>query len=341
MMSIAYVVRSFPKETVIRDEINELRKYADVDVFTFHSKERVTLSSRKSFSKSHNPIKIVSWSLKLLKRSWKDIRFVPVALGIANEIKKNKYDHIHTWYAATNATISYMVSKESGVPFSFSAHSRDIFVKRDSTDFMKEKVRHAKFVLVPSKWHMKYMTGLYGNIKKYKIIPNSIYVNRFRNLGRKKKDQVIFVGRPVEKKGFEYLKKAMDDLGKYKLVTIFGGASSEEIASKINESRVFCIPCVVAKDGDADGLPTAMMEAMASEVPIVTTNIKALPEMISGCGIAVDPKNSKQLANAIERLMKNPKLCKKLGKNGRKKALEFYDTVKNSKKLLDLIKEPF
>ncbi|MEM7819488.1 MAG: glycosyltransferase family 4 protein [Candidatus Aenigmatarchaeota archaeon] len=335
---IAYILFSYPKysETFIRDEINELRKYHDVIVFSIKTPE-IKESNVIYGKKSKNIFKILKWTLYLLFRSWRDTKYIPIALYFSNKIKNN-FDHIHTYFAASTATVSYIVSKETNIPFSFSAHSRDIFVKRESKKLMSEKIKHAKFVLVPSKWHKKYMIENYGFAEKYYIIPNSIYPNKFKPMKIKKSDQIIFIGRDVEKKGLKYLKEALELLGnKYKLLIISGGTPEKELIKELNKSKIFVLPSIIAKDNDSDGLATTLMEAMACELPVITTNIRAVPELVSGCGLLVEQKNPQQIADAIEKLMKNPNLCRKFGRNGRKRIIKYFDVIKNSKKLAKLI----
>jgi glycosyltransferase involved in cell wall biosynthesis len=339
-MKIAYILFSYPKgsETFIKDEIEELRKYCNVTIFSMitpEAKEKDVVYGKKS----KNAAKIMKWTKKLVHKSWRDIKFVPTALYFSSKIKNN-YDHIHTYFCASTATVSYIVSKETGIPFSFSAHSRDLFVKRESKRLLVEKIGHAKFVLVPSEWHRKHMIENYGHEEKYHIIPNSIYTGKFKPLKVKKENQVIFIGRDLEKKGLKYLKEAIGLLGdKYKLVCISGGVDEKELLKEMNRSKIFVMPSIIAKDNDSDGLPTVVMEAMACGLPTVLTNIRALPEMVSGCGLLVEQKNPEQIANTIEKLMKSPKLCKKLGANGRKRAIEKFDVVKNTKKLVKLLEE--
>jgi len=335
---IAYILFSYPKgsETFIKDEIKELKKYHDVTIFSIRTPE-IMKDGVIYGKKSKNPIKIMRWSKYFTTHSWKDIKYIPIAMYFSNKIR-DKFEHIHTFFSSSTATVSYMVSKETGIPFSFSAHSRDLFVKREGKKLMLDKIRHAKFVLVPSEWHRKYMIENYGLAEKYYIIPNSIYTNKFKPQRAKKENQVIFVGRDLEKKGLKYLKQAIELLGnKYKFMHIGGGISDEHLLKELNSSKIFGMPSIIAKDNDSDGIPTVIMEAMACGIPVIYTNIRALPEAAEGCGIMVEQKNPQQIADAIETLMKNPELCRKYGKNGIERAKERFDVVKNTKKLAELI----
>ena len=340
MKKIAYILFSYPKgsETFIKDEINELRKHNEVTIFSMMTpelKENGVVYGKKS----KNVKKIMKWTKRLARKSWKDIKFIPTALFFSNIIKNN-YDHIHTYFCASTATVSYIVSRETKTPFSFSAHSRDLFVKRESTRLLKEKINHSKFVLVPSEWHRKYMTDNYGFPDKYHIIPNSVRVDKFRPIRTKKLQQVIFIGRNLEKKGLKYLKEAIRILGDgYNLVCIGGGVEEKELIKQMNASKIFVMPSIIAKDNDSDGLPTVVMEAMACGLPIISTNIRALPEMVDGCGLTVDEKNPQQLADFIKKLMKNNKMIEKFSKKSRKRAVEKFDVVNNTKKLVKLMEE--
>ncbi len=342
-MRVAYILFKYPKEseTFVRDEIKEIIKYVDVTVFSItKSSEKSSVDVKIVYPKrSYNLLKLIKWGLYLLFTSWRDIKYIPLALGFANCIKQGNFDHIHTWFSSSTATISYLISMETKIPYSFSAHSRDIFVKRESKKLMLDKIKHAKFILVPSEWHRKYMIKNYGFREKYYIIPNSIYPNKFKSKNLRKENKIIFIGRDVEKKGLKYLKRALELLGnKYKFVHIHGGVPEEELVKELNTSKVFVMPSVIASDNDSDGIPTVVLEAMASGIPVVSTNIRALPEAVEGCGILVEEKNPRQIAAAIEKIMKNKNLREKYGRNGLKRVKEKFDVVKNTKKLVEILR---
>lgn len=339
-MRIAYIILQYPKEseTFVEAEINELRKRHHVGIFSIHGGSgKNTIYAKKSF----NLLKLIKWILYLLPRSWRDIKYVPYALWISRQL--NEYNYVHAYFSASTATIAYIAAKETGLPFSFSAHARDIFVRRESGSLRKDKIMRAKFVLVPSEWHRQYMTKRFGFADKYHVIPNSIDIKKFHPLRAKKKSQIIFVGRKnAEKKGFKYLEEARKLLSDCEFVVVSyddekHAATTEELIKKLNESKVFVMPSIIAKDNDSDGLPTTVMEAMACGLPVVATNIRALPEMAEGCGLLVEQKNPQALANAIKRVLNDEKLAKNLGRNGRKRATEKFDVVKNTKKLEDLM----
>jgi glycosyltransferase involved in cell wall biosynthesis len=339
-VKIAYILFKYPKEseTFVREEIVEVMKKHPVTIFSINnSDEQNRLDVDVVYpKKSYNILKTIKWFFYLLFRSWRDIKYIPVSLYFSSNVKNN-FSHIHTWFAASTATISYIISKETGIPFSFSAHSRDIFVRREGKNLMKDKIRNAKFVLVPSEWHKKYMTENYGYKEKYFIIPNSIRTDKFKPGKIKKENKIVFIGRDMEKKGLKYLKQAIELLGnRYRLVHIDGGVTDEQLIKELSSSRVFVMPSIIASDNDSDGIPTAVMEAMACGIPIVSTNIRALPEAVEGCGIIIEPKNPEQITDAVKKLMANKTLSKKYGKNGIKRAKEKFDVVKNSRKLIEL-----
>jgi colanic acid/amylovoran biosynthesis glycosyltransferase len=109
----------------------------------------------------------------------------------------------------------------------------------------------------------------------------------------------------------------------------------------VERSRLFALPCRVAADGDQDGLPVVLMEALALGKAVVTTPVAAIPELVedqrTGLLAAVDSPH--ELAAAITRLLNAPALARRLGDAGRKRVVACYDVRKNTAVLADLIHE--
>ncbi len=176
----------------------------------------------------------------------------------------------------------------------------------------------------------------------------------------------ISLGRMVEKKGQIYLLEAFKrvlDSGVNAELTIIGqgplrnklvGAIDKfGISAKVNlidkllnsevmqvlmSHNIYVQPSVVSRNGDQEGIPTAIMEAFACELPIIATKHAGIPEIVENnvSGILVPERDSEKLAEAMIKLAKDTELCKQFGVNGKKIVNEKYNVNKQNKKLCEL-----
>jgi glycosyltransferase involved in cell wall biosynthesis len=170
---------------------------------------------------------------------------------------------------------------------------------------------------------------------------------------------LLSIGRLVEKKGHIFSIKAVKSLqDKYpKLrytivgsgpleetlkdvayglnVQFFKGISNDEVIQLLNECTAFVLPCIIAHDGDRDGIPVALIEAMACEVPVISTHISGIPELIESGkdGMLVGQKNVCELERAVESILQNQNAAE-MGENARKKVERCYNIDKNIPKLI-------
>ena len=178
---------------------------------------------------------------------------------------------------------------------------------------------------------------------------------------------ILAVGRFVEKKGFTYLVEAcrlLKDRGydfsclliggadaylntveslikQAKLeetVLIRGAVTQEELKQIYEQATAFVLPCQIAENGDRDGIPNVLVEAMSLELPVVSTDVSGIPELIDDKvnGLLVPQKNAAALADAIEALLKSPSLCRQLGKAAREKVRRRFNAEDSILELHDL-----
>jgi glycosyltransferase involved in cell wall biosynthesis/2-polyprenyl-3-methyl-5-hydroxy-6-metoxy-1,4-benzoquinol methylase len=277
-------------------------------------------------------------------------------------IKKEKVTHLHAHFAYLSATAAMIISAFLKIPFSFTVHARDIFVP---DEFLKEKVQKAKFIIAISKYNKEYLLKNYPGIfaGKVKVIHCGIDIEGFAPCPRRAADEIHILsgGRLVEKKGFIYLIKALKillekgfsfkctifgegplkeelsmqtkELGLQDLVAFKGAVSHKEVLSLLAENDIFVLPSIVASDADRDGIPVVLMEAMASGLATVSTDISGIPELITSGkdGILVKEKDEFALAEAIQVLMENTGLRRDLAANARAKIENLFNINKNAK----------
>ena len=119
-------------------------------------------------------------------------------------------------------------------------------------------------------------------------------------------------------------------------VILAGSLPQEEVIRLYEQATVFTLPVVVAKDGDRDGIPNVLLEAMAMETPVVSTAHMAITEVIKDGvnGLLVPPEDPLALAGALQRLIEDAALRERLAQAARRTVQEQFDPEKNTRKLL-------
>jgi glycosyltransferase involved in cell wall biosynthesis len=275
------------------------------------------------------------------------------AVYLALKIKKLDIAHIHVHFAGNAATLALVVERLTGVPFSFTAHAYDIFVDQV---ILKEKIDAARFIIAISEYNKRFMVEYAGKPEvadKIHVIHSGIPIADFspetHSLPFVRPPLILTVGRLVEKKGFSFLIRAckhLRDWGYQAHCVIIGSGPQEEalshmihdldltdwvelagwldqaqVRSYLTEAGIFVLPCVVAANGDRDGIPAALMEAMAMAKPCVSTTVSGIPELIETghTGLLVPEKDAMALADALSRLLDDATLARRLGQSGREK----------------------
>ena len=275
--------------------------------------------------------------------------------------------HLHAHFASDAATAALVASDVAGMPFSFTAHARDIFhcyVSRDVDDHARRlKIAAAAFVTTVSDFNRAYLQSLTGGRGGSNIIRlyNGIDLARFApgRDGRRNRRSILSVGRLVEKKGLGDLVAACgilrergvdfscDIVGDGPLrgaletqitaagldahVALRGALPHHEVREHMHGSGMMVLPCVVSSSGDQDGLPTVLLEALGIGLPAISTRIAGVPEIIldNVTGLLTEPAAPHGIAAAISRLLDDPALADRLATDGREHALRHFDLRTN------------
>ncbi|MGR3311007.1 MAG: glycosyltransferase [Candidatus Brocadiales bacterium] len=300
--------------------------------------------------------------------SKKDYKALIEAAMIAPFIENLGVDIIHAHFATWATTAASFVSSITGIPYSFTAHAKDIYHQSVDKTVLSKKIAKARFVITVSDFNKRYLEDLLrseGRSGQIIRLYNGIDLEQFRPHDdiEKEPNLLLGVGRLTPKKGFKYLieackilhEKGMDFrcviIGKgderatleklveqYSLeqkVYLLGAKTQAEVMRIIQKATALVLPCIVSNDGDRDALPTVLIEAMALGVPVVSTNVTGIPEIIAHerTGLLVEEKNSKALADALETLLDSESLCKKLSRAALVKVREEFNVVENVKTL--------
>lgn len=309
----------------------------------------------------HYPLVILHLLRTVLRHSGsyrkvlKNLAVFPKGLVLGEDVRRAAFDHIHAHWASTPSTAAYIASRLSGVPFSFTAHRWDI----PEDNLLDVKTEAARFVRVISlsgaeeiKARIPVQLG-----ERIRVIHMGVTVPS-SCAGRTSAIDVVplrlvAVGNLVPVKGHVYLIDAckllrerelrfrchifgegplghslqnrVDQLGLSDAVALCGAVSHDAVLEYYHQGNadIFVHPSIETSDGEREGIPVALMEAMAAGIPVVATSTGAIPELVTdGTGLLVSPKDPKTLADAIEQLAKNPELRRRLGEEGRKRIKE-------------------
>jgi len=292
------------------------------------------------------------------------------AVYLATEIEKRRIRHVHAHFAANAATLALVVERLTGVPFSFTAHAYDIFTHQV---ILKEKIEAACFIVAISEYNKCFLIEYAGDpqvAEKVHVIHSGIPVADFSPEGDARVScappLILSIGSLVEKKGFpflirackrlrdhgyrircvivgsgpqeEFLRHTICDLGVDDWIDLPGWQDQTWVRAYLEESTIFALPCAVAANGDRDGVPAVLMEAMAMGKACVSTTISGIPELIDdGCsGLLVPEKDEIALANALRRLLDDPQFASRLGQAGREKVCREYNLDRITDQLFHL-----
>jgi glycosyltransferase involved in cell wall biosynthesis len=283
--------------------------------------------------------------------------------------------HLHAHFCHGATTIAMFASCLSGIPFSFTAHAKDIYLgELNPGDLLMVKMRRAKFIVTcteANRRHLESVGAPHAPIHTiYHGLDASLFTPSERAGDQEREPLILAAGRMVEKKGFDYLLKACYLLrlqGRSFKCLIVGGAdkhsenlrwliiglqledvvstqpsvTQEELKRIYERATVFALPCLITENGDRDGIPNVLVEAMAMKLPVVSTNISGIPELVqSGInGLLVPPKDEVKLADAIAALLDNPGLRHRLGEAARARILQSFDSRHNTVLLKELFNE--
>lgn len=309
----------------------------------------------------------------LIKKSF--IKEFLFATYIAREIHiAEDIVHMHAHFCHDATTVAWIASKLTNIPFSFTAHAKDIYQEKlNPGNFLDRKIAAAQFAVTCTQANVKHLCektgcpasihGIYHGLDIERFIPGS-------DDATKKIPQILSVGRMVEKKGFIYLVEAcriLRDKGIQFTLQIVGESGDQtslieqkieehslqdrihlrspmaqaELADVYRQANVFVLPCVIVADGDRDGIPNVMAEAMACGIPVVATEISGIPEIVTHGrnGLLVKPEDAASIADALEKLITSPQLRQTLGTAARQKILQVFDAKETHLRLKKLFLE--
>jgi glycosyltransferase involved in cell wall biosynthesis len=278
-----------------------------------------------------------------------DVRDAAQAVQLALLVRQRGITHLHAHFASVATTVARLAARLAGVTYSFTAHAKDIFHSEVDADDLRRKLADADSVVTVSRYNLEHLRATFGaDAARVRLVYNGLDLDEFGYSEPLDRPPVIAaVGRLVEKKGFDDLLTAVAqlraegrqvrldlvgtglledalaaqvaELGLEDVVTLHGALPQDEVRRIVRGAAVFAAPCVVAEDGNRDGLPTVVLEAMALGTPCVATPVTGIPEVITDgvTGLLVPERDPAALAAALARVLDHPELAGSLTKAAR------------------------
>ncbi len=396
---IGYVLKMFPRfsETFVLNEILELeRQGLEVEIFSirpptegrFHphlSKLRAGIRYLPSpgYSDFWSHLRQIRARVQEHRKGYgralrhalacptdSGLKYFMRAAFIAETALDLQLHHLHAHFADEPALVTMYASMMTGIPYSFTAHAKDIYHKDVHWRLLRDIAMNSAFLVTVSRSNRDYLRKNLPPACRPKIVRlyNGVNLDIFLPPKSPRSDAVVLsVGRLVEKKGFRYLIEAIDILqrqgvkldcriigdGEEKIalkslilklnlgrtVKLLGGLPQDVVLRSMQEAAVFVLPAIIADDGNRDALPTVLLEAMATGLPVISTDVVGIPEILDKgkCGLIVAQKDSEGLAKAMAGLLRHPRQRRRLSRRGREKAERDFDIRRNVFRLRRLL----
>lgn len=272
------------------------------------------------------------------------------AAVLADHLLQNNITHLHNHIAKASCTVAMITSEMSGIPYSFTLHGPDIFFEPHHWR-LDEKIARATFVAcishfcrsqamafsAPTHWGKLHIVHCGVDPSRYDDVPDT----------NKTGNNLLFVGRLAAVKGLPVLFEALSELQKDhpdirltligdgpdraaletlarplgEMVKFVGYKSQTEVAQTLRTTDALVLPSF------AEGLPVVLMEAMAARLPVITTRIAGVPELVEDgtSGVLVPAGDVEALTAGIARVLTDAELRKSMGKKGQEKVLQEFD----------------
>ncbi|APG88648.1 glycosyltransferase (plasmid) [Sinorhizobium americanum CCGM7] len=280
---------------------------------------------------------------------------------------------LHAHFIHTPASVTAYASIMAGVPWTCSAHAKDIWTS--SNWELSEKLARARWTVTCTRNGFEHLKSLTAEKSRVHLSYHGLDLHRFPSFegdhsNRDGSDpgdpvRIVSVGRAVAKKGYDILLKALlllpadlnwrfdhigagdltkdlrglaDQLGLARRVAWHGALDQKDVLARYRESDIFALACRVAADGDRDGLPNVLVEASSQRLACVSTRVSGIPELLEDDenGLVVPPEDPRALAAALERLIRDPVLRRRLGTAAERRVRAEFDHHSSVSQLSDL-----
>lgn len=297
-------------------------------------------------------------------------RDTDIAIALSRSLRQHGVQHLHAHFIDRTGAIGQMAARLAGISSSLSAHAKDIYLTSPAA--LRRRLRRALFTTTCTEYNRAALAEVAPAGASLHRIYHGIDTSRFQanatgsNAGAGPL-RLLAVGRLRPKKGFATLLQACallrdrgvdarceivgygeqqalleQQIGELQLadrVALRGKMSHRELIDVYAQAHVFVAPCEIAADGDRDGIPNVLLEAMSMRLAVVSTPVSGIPEIVrNGCnGLLVPPADPVALADALEVLANDPSRRQRLGHEARRSVLEQFGEDSNLQDLIGLL----
>ncbi|MFN2354130.1 MAG: glycosyltransferase family 4 protein [Desulfopila sp.] len=402
--ALAYVLKGYPRisETFISNEILQLEKlgfsitifamrkprenfhHASVEqiqapVFylpTYFFKNFFRLLSpnlRLCFTSPRRYFKAVVTAIKRFRRTRKSATFKHLfqAGYMVDTLQHTnaKIDQLHGHFAHSPTSVTMFASLLSTLPFSFTAHAKDIYTS--NKEQLREKIAKAAFVVTCTQYNADYLRGIAGRETTplhciYHGIDTSLFTSGGARVHCSPPYSLLTVARLTEKKGLPTIYQALaqldrqgvdfqhnligdgddreaiialiEELGLGNKCRWLGTKNHEEVLDHFRRSDLFVLGCRIAQSGDRDGIPNVLVESLAMGIPALSTSVSAIPELVidGRTGRTVPPEDSGAMAQAIMEMLSDPALRRWVIEEGQKLVRQHFDNSTSTAQLAEV-----
>ena len=363
---VGYILKTFPRysQTFILNEIIEHQNSGcDLEIFALRRpKESVfhpdlaKVNSKIHYFDDDSSKSDLFWAQiqqscvlipdfmgRLKTMTSESVEQIQLPQKIAVRAREAGITHFHAHFGNVASQVARLASSLSGVPFSFTAHAKDIYHRNVDKNTFQKIVDHAETVVTVSHANKSYLVrDLEVPADKVQVVYNGLQLDDWEFRASQNSNLIIGIGRLVPKKGFDNLILAcaelvnrgvdfrceiigegelgaslfqqIEQLGLGAVVSLMGPKNSSEIKNKLREARCLVVPSIVDEFGDREGLPTVILESMAIGTPCIASEIAGIPEAVidQETGLLVNQKDPLALADACQQLLDDKLLCSKL-----------------------------
>ncbi|MDX2060109.1 MAG: glycosyltransferase family 4 protein [Gemmatimonadales bacterium] len=359
-MRIGYVLKRYPRysETFIVAELLA-HQAAGLDVTIFGLRQPTEPCPQPAVERVRFPVEYLTDDDGRHDREERQARW------LADRVRALRLDLLHAHFATTATVVAARAAALAGIPFTFTAHAKDIYHQDVDPMVLAARIDAAARVVTVSEFNRRHLAGLSGSSADRVVrVYNGIDLTEYPiGPDAARQSRVLAVGRLVEKKGFGDLIDAIGrlarrgrpipcdivgagpleadlrgrvaSLGLDHLVRFHGLQSRETVAELLRRTGVFVAPCVVSDDGDRDGLPTVLLEAMASGTPAIATPVTGIPELVHHgvTGWLCPSRDPELLAALIAGVLDDPARSAEVGRAARTRIERDFDLTTTTAQL--------
>lgn len=299
------------------------------------------------------------------------IALFPKAVYAAERIRREGVQHIHAHYASHPALVAWIVFRLTGIGYSITVHAHDIFVR---TTMLETKLRDADFIVAISTYNRDYLAETIGSwlLEKTKVIRCGVMPNRYlpgRTIKSGERLEIIHVGSLQPYKGQRFLVEACAQLKDRGLpfrcriigegeerarlqaliklkgldgrIELLGAKTQEEVAALLPTANCYLQPSIMTPAGKMEGIPVALMEAMACQLPVIASDLSGIPELVRDgeTGYLIPPADPTAIARALQYLYDHPQEAAGTARAGRLLVESGYDLTANVNDLVTFFEQ--